>query len=158
MPLTHEQIEQRIADIREHCELSSQYYGRLLNWTDGFVWHYGIGLSATHIFDTGGGLCAFRFAFEPKFVVGVDDALFSPEQTIERLIHALRVFGNWDYGLFGWNCEHLARLIATDNPISYEVLKAPWPIPALNHNGLHPTAKDIFLKQLGAPELSVRHT
>ena len=159
MPLSNEQIEERIASIREHCEPLSQSYGRLLNWTGGIVWHYGIGLSDTHIFDTGADLCVFRFDFSPKGVVGVDDALFSPAQTIERLIHALRAFGHWDYGLLGWNCEHLARLVATDDPISYEVLKAPWPIPWLNHNGQHPTARHELSERIRAhaPDLLIRH-
>lgn len=143
MALTDHQLEQCIKSIRSHGISSSGLFGRLLNWTDGFVWHYGIGLSDAHIFDTGQGLRVFQCSFRPKLVIGVEDQLFTPVQTIERLLHALRVFQHWDYGLLGWNCEHFARLVAHDDPISYEVLKmAPWPIPSLNHSGRHPTAKE----------------
>jgi len=158
MALNDEQLEREIASIRNHCDLSSHYYGRLVNWTDPVVWHYGIGLSESHIFDTGSGLCTFRFGYRPKLVIGVDDALFSPAQTIERLIHALRVFRHWNYGLLGWNCEHLARLVATDDPISFEVLKAPWPVPSFNHDGRHPTARHELSEHIRAhaPEVLVR--
>ena len=157
MPLNNDELEREIESIRNHCDPNSHFYGKLMNWTDGMVWHYGIGLSDTYIFDTGEKLRAFPFVRVPKLVIGVDEALFSPAQTIERLIHALRVFSRWGYGLLGWNCEHLARLVATDDPISFEVRKAPWPIPSLNHDGYHPTAKEELRSHLRkvAPELLV---
>jgi hypothetical protein len=142
----------QIETIQEHAILGSRFYGRLLNWnhgwTQGNIWHYGIGVSNTHIFDTGAGLRVFRPDFKPKLVIGVDHRLFSPDQTIARLIEALCVFYYWHYGLLGWNCEHLARLVATNDPVSYEVRKLPWPIPALNHNGRHPHAKDDLRNHL----------
>jgi hypothetical protein len=133
-------------------------YGKLLNWTDGLVWHYGIGLTNSRIFDTGKGMQVFRYQFPPKEVIGVDDLLFRPGQIVERLIQAIEIFRQWDYGLLGWNCEHFARLVATDDPVSYEVLKQPWPIPALNHDGRHPTARQELRAHLRrhAPELLVR--
>jgi len=119
-------------------DLSSPFFGRLLNWSHGWselsIWHYGIGLSSDTIFDTGRGLCVFKPDFEPKFVIGVEEVHFSPTKTVQRLLHALDVFKDWQYGLLGWNCEHLARLVATGDPVSYEVLKSPPPIPQLNGN------------------------
>jgi len=61
MPLSPEQIEKPIEAINSLVDPSSKRYGRLLNWQnqpDPF-WHYGIGLSNTHIFDTGQGLRPF---------------------------------------------------------------------------------------------------
>jgi len=54
-----EATEHQIASIQQHLNPASQYYGRLLNWQDGF-WHYGIGLSDTDIFDTGQGMQVFK--------------------------------------------------------------------------------------------------
>jgi hypothetical protein len=62
MPLSPNQIEKTIEAIDFLVDPSSSRYGRLLNWQnlpDPF-WHYGIGLSDTHIFDTGQGLCPFE--------------------------------------------------------------------------------------------------
>lgn len=158
MSLTRNELEECIGSIHSYSVPSSDLYGRLLNWTDGFVWHYGIGLSETHIFDTGQGLRVFRFTTPPKQVIGVENKLYDRVQTIERLTHALRVFHKWNYGLLGWNCEHLARLIAHDDPISYEVIKSPWPIPSLNNNGRHPTAREDLRRHLqaNAPHLTCR--
>ncbi|TBR58001.1 hypothetical protein BLD44_017710 [Mastigocladus laminosus UU774] len=58
MPLFPDQIDKTIEEIDRLTNPSSQRYGRLLNWQnppDPF-WHYGIGLSDMHIFDTGRGL------------------------------------------------------------------------------------------------------
>lgn len=158
MSLTHQQLEKRIASIRSHCNPNSGRYGRLLNWRGDFVWHYGIGLSDTHFFDTGDNLQVFRANSTAKLVIGVDGRLFDPDQVVERLICALHAFPKWDYGVLGWNCEHLARLVATDDPISHEVRKAPWPVPSLNNDGRHPTALQEFhdYLQAHAPDLLIR--
>ena len=74
---------------------------------------YGIGLSDTHIFDTGQGLCPFERS-DARFVVDIEHLAFPPDQTIKRLKYALSVFADWEYTLPGWNCEHLGRLIVTD--------------------------------------------
>jgi len=143
MAISSDELESKINAISLNLDSTSQLYGGLLNWqgTDGF-WHYGIGLSDTQIFDTGRGWQPFeRHHVNAKFVLGVDGIAFSSDITIKRLIHALRCFKDWDYGLLGWNCEHLARLVATNQPVSYEVKRQPWPIPQLNHDGWHPTAE-----------------
>jgi len=82
-----------------------------------------------------------------------DVAVYSPDLVIQRLIQALHCFGAWDYGLLGWNCEHVARLVATNDPISYEVRKTP--LRYFNHDGYHPTAKQQFEQYLkiNAPHL-----
>lgn len=160
MSISDYQLERIIEDIHNSIEPSSQFYGRLLNWkgNDSF-WHYGIGLSDSKIFDTGRGFKPFGSHYvKAKFVKGVDEIAFPSDKTIQRLIHALKRFQGWEYGLLGWNCEHLARLVATNRPISYEVRKQPWPIPDLNHRGKHPHAKKDFARYLSetAPELLSR--
>ncbi|MEC4854046.1 MAG: hypothetical protein SAJ12_23940, partial [Jaaginema sp. PMC 1079.18] len=137
---------------------TSEYYGKLLNWCgqDGF-WHYGIGLSDTKIFDTGRGKTIFdRDCVDAKLVLGIEDIVFPPQATIERLSYARECFQHWDYGLLGWNCEHLARLVATNVPISYEVRKTF--LRYFNHDGYHPTAQHDFEQYLKihAPHLLIR--
>jgi hypothetical protein len=98
MSLSLSKIEKTIDTVERLVDPSSERYGRLLNWQnppDPF-WHYGIGLSDTHIFDTGQGLCPFERK-EAKFVLGIDDIAFTPEQTIERVKQALYVFADWEY-------------------------------------------------------------
>jgi hypothetical protein len=144
MQLSLEQIEQRITEIENLADPSSKRYGRLLNWqnsSDPF-WHYGIGLSDTHIFNTGRGLSTFARK-EAKFVVGIDHIAFTPEQTIERLKYAVRVFAAWEYTVPGWNCEHLARLIATDKPRCYQS-RPIWWLCDLTPKGDHKTAHKVF--------------
>lgn len=156
MPLSLDQVEKKIEEIEYLADSSSKRYGRLLNWQnppDPF-WHYGIGLSDTHIFDTGRGLCAFE-RNEAKFVVGIDQIAFEPNQTIERLKQALHVFANWEYTFTGWNCEHLGRLIATDQPRCYQS-RVIWWLCNMTPEGDHKTAHQIFRDYLNniAPNLT----
>ena len=148
MPRASYKIEKKIAGIDHYANPSSNRYGKLLNWQnspDPF-WHYGIGLSDTHIFDTGQGLCPFK-RHDAKMVIGIDHIAFSPEQTIKRLKQALYVFGHWEYNVFGWNCEHLARLIATDKPRCYQSKKI-WFFCNLTPKGDHKSARQIFKDHL----------
>lgn len=148
MPLSSNQIQKTIEAINFLAEPSSNRYGRLLNWQnqpDPF-WHYGIGLSDTHIFDTGQGLCPFERS-EANFVVGIDHAAFSPEKTIKRLKYAIEVFSDWEYTFLGWNCEHLGRLIATDQPRCYQS-SVIWWLCDMTPEGDHKTAQQIFQNYL----------
>lgn len=150
MNIAESKIEQVANDTLVLVDTDSKYYGKLLNWqgSDSF-WHYGIGLSDQKIFDTGRGMKPFDSRHvKAKFVNGVEDLAFPPGKTIQRLIYALKRFHQWEYGLLGWNCEHLARLVATNRAISYEVKKQPWPIPDLNHGGKHPHAGKDFHEYL----------
>jgi hypothetical protein len=142
MPLSQEEAYQKVLEIHEKIDLNSQDYGYLVNWYEGVSWHYGINLKENLIFDTGGFSIFERNARD--FFVVPDVQIYSPNQTIERLCYALICFREWDYGLLGWNCEHIARLVASNSPISYEVKKLPFPIPQLNHDGWHPNAKEIL--------------
>lgn len=129
--------------------------GRLLNWQnhgDPF-WHYGIGISDLHVFDTGRGLRVFERS-NCQNVISVDDIHYPPEITIGRLKHAIDVFASWKYSLLSWNCEHLARLVATDQPRCYQS-KPVWWAAGLDQNGDHKIAKRVFEDHLRvhAPEL-----
>lgn len=155
MPISSDQIENRIAGIEFFADPSSARYGKLLNWQnppDPF-WHYGIGLSDTHIFDTGQGLQPFE-RHNAKFVIGIDHIAFSPAQTIERLKHALHVFGDWEYNFLGWNCEHLGRLIATDEPRCYQI-GVIWWLCNLSPDGDHQMARQIFREYLNRHDSSL---
>ncbi len=148
--MTHSEddINQSVMAIARWSDPTSQRYGRLLNWQnspDPF-WHYGIGLSDTHIFDTGQGLQAFKRR-HANAVLGIDDIAFTPEQTIQRLQHAIRVFGEWDYTFTGWNCEHLGRLVATDQPRCYQS-QFLWFACDMTPQGDHKTAHKVLRDHL----------
>ncbi|MGL5032573.1 MAG: hypothetical protein ACRC6M_02080 [Microcystaceae cyanobacterium] len=142
MAISREQVHQKIIEIHQVMDINSLFYGRLVNWYEGVSWHYGIGLQDDLIFDTGGFSIFTRNPNE--FFLVPDVHKFSPHQTIERLCYAIACFKDWDYGLLGWNCEHIARLVASDSAVSYEIKKLPFPIPQLNHDGWHPDARDIL--------------
>jgi hypothetical protein len=149
------QIEQTIAVIEHLVNPDSDRFGRLLNWQnspDPF-WHYGIGLSDTHIFDTGQGLCPFERT-EAKLVLGIENIAFQPTKTIARLKQALYVFSDWEYNLVGWNCEHLGRLIATDQPRCYQS-RFMWWICNLTPSGDHQTAQQVFRDHLLGIDVSL---
>jgi acyl carrier protein len=148
MSLSLSEIKNVIEVIDRLVDPSSKRYGRLLNWQnspDPF-WHYGVGLSDTHIFDTGQGLCPFERT-DANFVIGIEDIAFSPEQTIERLKQALYVFSGWEYNFTGWNCEHLGRLISTDQPRCYQSGFLWW-LCNMSPEGDHKTARQIFQDHL----------
>jgi acyl carrier protein len=110
-----------IEDIERCSNFDSPRYGRLLNWPDKTgIWHYGIGLSDTYVFDTGAVWRAFE-KFDAKFVIGVDNLHQPSEKVISRLKLAVQVFESWRYDFIGWNCEHLARLAATGEARCYAI-------------------------------------
>lgn len=143
-----DQVKKTIEQIDLIVDKTSARCGILLNWqnpSDPF-WHYGIGLSDTHIFDTGQGLRVFEKE-DARFVLGIEHIASPPDQTIKRLRHALCVFADWGYTLPGWNCEHLARLIATDQPRCYQS-RAIWWMCDLTPDGDHKTARKVFREYL----------
>jgi hypothetical protein len=144
MSLSVDQIEKTIEQIERLVDPSSSGYGRLLNWQNppDLFWHYGIGLSNTHIFDTGRALCPVERK-EAKFVTGIEEIAFEPKPTIERLKQALHVFATWKYNNTGWNSEHLARLIVTDQPRCYQSISI-WMLCDLSPEGDHKTAHKVF--------------
>ncbi len=152
MRLSAEQIKEHIAAIDQLGNPASNKYGKLLRWQN--PWdpfrHYGIGLSDTHIFDTGQRLCPFERT-DATVVTGIEHLAFPPTQTIKRLKHALWVFANWDYNFLGWNCEHLSRLIATDQPRCYQSSPIWW-LGNMTAEGDHKTALQIFHHHLRATE------
>lgn len=140
------------SSIDAAADQASSRYGRLLNWQnrpDPF-WHYGIGLSDSSIFDTGQGLRVFHRE-ESNFVIGVDHIAYSPDQVIKRLKHAVAVFHGWNYNYLGWNCEHLARLVATGRPRCYQS-KAIWMLCNMTSKGDHKSALKTFNSYLLAQD------
>lgn len=78
-----------------------------------------------------------------KHVIGVEHIAFSPGKTVARLEYAVEFFGSWEYNVLGWNCEHLARLVATGEARCYQ--SAPlWTLSNLTPSGDHKTAAAIF--------------
>ncbi len=125
-----------------HADPESRYYGRLLSWfgSPGLAWHFGIGLSDSHFFNTGpqDWRILEMSAQQPTLVKGIP--VVTPVVVISRLEYALHVFREWPYDLLRWNCEHLGRLVATGDPICYQVASAPL-LSFWLQGGRHPTAK-----------------
>jgi hypothetical protein len=144
MTISLDIAKERILEIYQKVDTNNKYYGRLLNWYGKGVWNYGIGISNNLVFDTAYLKLVNRADLEIQVVPNVQN--FSPSETIDRLCTAILCFRNWDYGLLGWNGEHLARLVATDKAISYQVKELPFPIPQLNHDGWHPQASRLLRK------------
>ena len=111
-----------INDIEKYADPTSSRYGKLLNWPDPVwpIWHYGIGLSDTYIFDTGKGWQAFQ-RVDAKEVIGVDHLHLASADVIDRLKKAVECFKSWSYHLLGWNCEHMSRLVATQEARCYAI-------------------------------------
>ena len=153
--ITHENLKNALNAINNSVNVKSKRYGKLLNWQGGPIWHYGIGLSDDKIFDTGQNLEVFSKT-DAKYVLGMEHLEFNRDQTIERLKHALECFKDWNYSVFGWNCEHLARLVTTNDPISYGVKCIPFSDMFANlKDGRHKTALQVFNEFLSrqAPHL-----
>ncbi len=142
MAIPLQTIKDRILEIYQEVDTSSKYYGQLVNWYKTGVWHYGIGINNTSILDTAVFELFKKSDLNIRLVPNVQK--FTPAETIDRLCMAMMYFRDWDYGLLGWNCEHLARLVATDKAISYEVKKLPFPLPQLNNDGWHPQASRLL--------------
>ena len=142
MTISLDIAKERILEMYQKVDTNSKYYGRLLNWCSVGVWHYGIGISNNLIFDTASLALFDRVDLDIRLVPNVQN--FSPSETIDRLCTAILCFHTWNYGLLGWNCEHFARLVATDKAISYEVKKLLFPIPQLNNDGWHPQASRLL--------------
>ena len=86
MSLSRNKIEQTIEEIDRMVNSSSERYGRLLNWQnppDPF-WHYGIGLSDTHIFDTGQGYAHLR-ELKQNLFLALTTLLFRPIEPLSGL-------------------------------------------------------------------------
>jgi hypothetical protein len=142
MAISLDVAKERVLETYQKVDTNSKYYGRLLNWYGRGVWNYGVGISNNLVFDTAYLKLVNRVDLEIRFVPNVQ--IFIPSETIDRLCTAILCFHNWHYGLLGWNGEHLARLVATDKAISYQVQNLPFPIPQLNHDGWHPQASRLL--------------
>jgi hypothetical protein len=131
-------------EIEGKANPNSKVYGKLLEWQEGSIDHYAIGLSDDYMFSPGG---IFSVIQTSKYTLKLTPTkALPPHLVIQRLIYALDCFKTWNYGLLGWNCEHYARLVATNEALSYQVKFSP--LAFLNNGGYHPEAVNIFQKYL----------
>ena len=149
MALNKDEIYYKIKDIKKKLDSSSKYYGKLLEWKDSDIFgvlHYGIGLSDNQIC-SGGHYVTFNRKWNPDAHIVNNKISLDPDIVIDRLIAAVEAFKDWDYSVFGWNCEHAARLIAYGDPKCYQTI----PIFFLCNQtrwGQHKTAKQHFTDYL----------
>ncbi len=146
MRLTDQQIHERLSRIEIESDPSSEYFGRLVRWRD-VVWHFGVGLSDRAIFNTGRGLDIIEHHWVAASVIE-GESHFEPEHTVERLKHAVEVFGGWGYHLLRWNCEHFARLVVEGDPVCHQVRDLPKPVSEWHNRGHRPDAGREFRKRL----------
>ncbi len=138
-------VENLLEQIELHSDPTSSRYGCLLHWfgSPGLAWHYGIGLSDTHFFNTGPQdwriLPAADRGIHPVPGIPTQD----PAIVMGRLRHSLVLFESWPYDLLAWNCEHLARLVVIGDPICEQISRFPILGSLLSwacQGGRHPTA------------------
>ena len=89
-----------------------------MEWSD-ITNDYGIGLSDDYLFSTGEFPAILEIS-NYKLKLTPCTALES-DLIIVRLISALDCFQTWHYGLLGLNCEHYARVVVTNEALSYQV-------------------------------------
>ena len=126
------------------------------------LWHYAVALSDTCAISW---IPSVNYGVSCKGYISVEslfdeyrDAIYVPylnnkEDIFKNLIASVPAFHNeWHYGLQGWNCEHYARLVTCNDPISYQVaeqflgrLRIP---PDGNENAYRPEALEILNKYI----------
>jgi hypothetical protein len=140
-------IEDKIIhEFKTHVDYKSSTAGLLIHHKESssdLALHYHITISDTHAFNFGGnGFAVFRI---PTVSYSVESVTLLPKkEVLDRCLIAYELFKTWDYGLLGWNCEHFARLVTTDEAISYQVKESI--LAFLNNNGYHPLAKEMMDK------------
>ena len=135
-----------IREFKTHVDYKSSKAGLLIHHKESssdLALHYHITISDTHAFNFGeNGFAVFRI---PTVSYSVESVTLLPKkEVLDRCLIAYELFKNWDYGLLGWNCEHFARLVTTDEAISYQVKESI--LAFLNNNGYHPLAKEMMDK------------
>jgi hypothetical protein len=99
--------------VEANSDPTSEHYMRLVCFGD----KHGISLSDTKILYTGANL---EIISRPLKVHVVKDVIYlKTDEIMRRLKASIVSFRKWDWNK-GWNEEHFARLVTTDQPISYK--------------------------------------
>ena len=135
-----------IREFKTHVDYKSSKAGLLIHHKESnsdLALHYHITISNTHAFNFGGnGFAVFRIPRKYHIVESV--TLLPKKEVLDRCLIAYELFKTWDYGVLGWNCEHFARLVTTNEAISYQVKESI--LAFFNNNGYHPLAKEMMDK------------
>ena len=135
-----------IREFKIHVDYKSSKAGLLIHHKESnsdLALHYHITISNTHAFNFGGNGFAV-FQIPRKYYIVESVTLLPKKEVLDRCLIAYELFKTWNYGLLGWNCEHFARLVTTDEAISYQVKESL--LAFLNNNGYHPLAKEMMDK------------
>ena len=135
-----------IREFKTHVDYKSSKAGLLIHHKESssdLALHYHITISNTHAFNFGGNGFAV-FQIPRKYYIVESVTLLPKKEVLDRCLIAYELFKTWNYGLLGWNCEHFARLVTTDEAISYQVKESL--LAFLNNNGYHPLAKEMMDK------------
>ena len=117
-----------VAQIRGTWRPGDVRAGRLIHKCH-IYWHYAVALSDEMAISwgpkevglVGEGLLRVHLLDQDYFGAR-DVAHLSPPHVYSNLIASVFAFHRkWSYGVQGWNCEHWARLVASGDPVSYQV-------------------------------------
>nr|WP_254445229.1 MULTISPECIES: serine/threonine-protein kinase [unclassified Anabaena] len=139
-------IDDIVGEFQIHVNYNSSNAGYLIHHREHRkdpTLHYHITRSDTHAFNFGGNGFAI-FPIPRKAKRARDIKLLPRKEVLDRCLIAYELFKNWDYGILGWNCEHFARLVTTNEAISYQVKESI--LAFFNNNGYHPLAKEMMDK------------
>jgi hypothetical protein len=149
--MTPQKIQSILIEINSSLDKNSNKFGKLLTWHDHRFGdntnYYGIGLSDSLIFDTGK---AFRRIDknDSEMITNFESGQYSPEQTIDRLNFSVFCFQDWQYHQYTWNAEQLARLVISNDLVSFETIKklglAMTDMMWKTINGRNRSAKEVF--------------
>ena len=119
MTLTYEVFKDRIVEIENQIDSTSQYYAKVLRWKNmpGDRYHYGIGLGDFTICSLEEDLSIIERHQVDAIIDTHLDPVFTKAVIIERLKFALRWLRDcekFSYNLQYLNDEHLVNLIVTD--------------------------------------------
>ncbi|SRR6266404_2096393 len=119
--------------IRSEWRSHSPRAGRIIHHCCG-IWHYSVALSDSSAVSWGphqkGMWGSGRISVHPidpacRDVTNVHYLALA--EIYRNLLASVAAFHHlWRYGIHGWNCEHWARLVATGDPVSYQVAQTGW--------------------------------
>jgi hypothetical protein len=114
--------------IRSEWQPQSPRAGRIVHYYCG-IWHYSVALSDSSAVSWGphktgmwgsGRLTVHLINPACRDVTNVHYLALA--EIYQNVLASVVAFHDaWRYGVQGWNCEHWARLVATGDPVSYQV-------------------------------------
>lgn len=139
-----EEVKRSLKEMHRHIDKQSKYYGKLMRFTiNPFIYGFTIGLSDEYMFDPIAARIKPMTKEEKPELVYDGKPPFEPDIILQRMDFAIECFKDWNYETTKWNSEHFARLVATDEAVSYQIKKIP-----LSGDGRNKQAEILFSRFL----------